>query len=389
MKSTYFIYFFILLMSLQSSAQNSDLPFSSIDMQAMCKSLGTEKRIVGLGESTHGTKEFTTIRSEIVKELVTVYNYRALVLEAEYAPATKINEYILTGKGDIERLLTNLRLWPWIHEDFLALLRWLRSYNELHPTSQVQFYGMDSQYSGLYAKKDSILLYYPEIGKTMFEIIESTGKPKEKIESLQLLSTKMSENAKSIDLQLQYFILCHINKLSKLVKQNYNIRDENMAHFVQLLQKKNNDTLKMVLWGHNDHISKRGASLNERTALGHYLSLEYANEYSSVGLDFKEGVFMAVDSEKMKERKIESFNLSPTKETLASTIDFREKDFVIVNCKSLRKSFFVNAIGAVYVMKPDSRNSFYSKITKDEQYDYLIISQKSTCINLLPMYLNN
>lgn len=389
MKSTYFIYFFILLMSLQSRAQNSDLPFSSIDLHAMCKLLGTEKRIVGLGESTHGTKEFTTIRSEIVKELVTVYNFRALVLEAEYAPATKINEYILTGKGDIERLLTNLRLWPWIHEDFLALLWWLRSYNELHPTSQVQFYGMDSQYSGLYAKKDSILLHYPEFGNTMFEVIEGTGKPKEKIESLRLLSKQLSESANTMDLQLQYFIFCHINKLSKLVKQNYNVRDENMALFVQLLQKKNKDTLKMVLWGHNDHISKRGVSLNERTALGHYLSLEYADEYSSVGLDFKEGVFMAVDSERMKERKIESFKLSPTKETLASTIDLQDKDFVIVNCKSLRKSFYINAIGAVYELKPDKRNSFYSKISNNEQYDYLIISQTSTCINLLPMYLKN
>ena len=119
-------------------------------------------------------------------------------MEAEYAPATKINEYILTGKGDIERLLTNLRLWPWIHEDFLALLRWLRSYNELHPTSQVQFYGMDSQYSGLYAKKDSILLYYPEIGKTMFEIIEKRFHTRI-TQSRQRSNTIQNHDAKKID----------------------------------------------------------------------------------------------------------------------------------------------------------------------------------------------
>ena len=99
MKWRFWILVVPVLFCVQTQAQPGAAPFSTVDLQALCKILGTEKRIVGLGESTHGTREFTSIRAEMVKTLVTQYNYRALVLEADFAPCDKIHRHIAGGKG--------------------------------------------------------------------------------------------------------------------------------------------------------------------------------------------------------------------------------------------------------------------------------------------------
>ena len=48
----------------------------------------------------------------------------------------------------------------------------------------------------------------------------------------------------------------------------------------------------------------------------------------------------------------------------------------------------INAIGAIYVRKPEKRNSFYSAIRNDNEFDYLIVSAVSTPVTLLEGYLS-
>lgn len=388
MKWRYLVQLAAVFFCVQTQAQPGAAPFSTIDLPALCKILGTEKRIIGLGESTHGTREFTNIRAAMVKTLVTQYNFRAFVLEADFAPCEKINSFIAEGKGDIEKLLIDQRLWPWIQEDFLHLLTWLREYNQQHPFRPVRFYGMDSQYTGLFAKRDSVLLHDPETGMKLFSIIEGPGNLREKIKALRKLDAQLSGVPDSIDLEMHYYLLCHLHKLSLSEKGNTDTRDENMARFVQLIQKQHGDSLRMILWGKNSHISKQEPASNERTAAGYHLSKLYGNAYAAIGQDFKEGTFMAVDYENKTERIIQPFLLKPTRQTLAASIDFTDTPFLIVKCSTLKESYSINAIGAIYVKEPGKRNAFYSKIKKDEEYDYLIISAVSTPIRLLSSYLN-
>lgn len=388
MKSIWIFFGVCIFWNTPMTAQLSGNEFTYTDLQTLCKTLGTEKTIVGLGESTHGTKEFTSIRAEVVKNLVTQYHYRAFILEADYAPCEKINQYLSTGNGDISSLLVDLRLWPWIHEDFLKLLIWLKDYNLQNPLQKVQFYGMDSQYSRIFATKDAILLQYPDWGRQLFEIVEGKEEPKVKITKLRSFDAQMVEGSDTIDLQRHYYVLCQINKLAQTISQNKNIRDENMARLVQLIQQQNGDGAKAMIWAHNSHISKQGTRVNEPTALGHHLAALYGKAYSAVGLEFLEGEFLAVDYENAKERALLTFSLHPTQTTLAAAIDFGGKDIRVVSCYDLRKKYYLNSIGAVYVAQPGKINSFYSKIEKNKEYDYLVVSPKSSAINVLPQYFN-
>lgn len=386
MKSIYALLLVGILWNTTIQAQYSSNNLPSTDLQTLCKTISNEKKLVGLGESTHGTKEFTLLRSEIVKTLVTSYNYKVFILEADYAPCKKINEYLQTGTGNVEQLMLELRLWPWIHEDFLNLLVWLKDYNLNNPTQRVRFYGMDSQLSKLHAQKDSILLKYPDQGDQLFSIVEGNDNPKKKLNDLRRLSDQFEEASNTVDLLLHYYILCQINKLSQSSIKDPNIRDKNMAQFVQLIHK--HDSSNVLIWAHNGHISKQGPSIRERTALGHHLAAIYGEAYAAIGLDFQEGEFLAVDYDNITERKIKTFSLKPTQKTLASEIDFAGKPFLVVPTHSLDGLHYINAIGAIYVAQPEKTNSFYSKIEKEKEYDYLILSKKSNPIKLLPQYLN-
>jgi len=344
----------------------------------------SNKKIIALGESTHGTREFTIVRADIVKSLVTQYGFNTFILEADYMPCAAISEFILTGKGDPEKLLLNVRLWPWIHQDFLELIIWMKDYNQLHPSEKVQFFGMDSQYSKIYATKEIIFQKYPEKAQAIFDIIEGQEKRNKKIKMLRAIS-EQSLLTSAIDLEWQYFILCQINKLAQLPPKDYNARDENMAKMVELIQLKQGVDTKMMIWSHNEHINKKGSSLQDRTGMGHHLSVNHPDDFVAIGMDFKEGSFMAIDFEDKSTHKPTAFQLKPFETTYASGVNFTDKEINIIDCKNIDKEV-LNAIGAIYVHAPKKGDNYYTKIKGNKSFDYLIIIEKSTPIRLLSNY---
>jgi erythromycin esterase-like protein len=342
------------------------------------------KKIIALGESTHGTKEFTIVRAEIVKSLVTQYGFNAFLLEADFMPCKAINEFILTGKGDPETLLLNVRLWPWIHQDFLDLIMWMKEYNQLHPTQSVQFFGMDSQYSKIYATKEIIFQQYPTQAQEIFDIVQGQEKRNKKIKMLKALSNQ-SLLSSTFDLDWHYFILCQINKLAHLPPKDYNARDENMARMAEIIQLKKGLNTKMMIWTHNGHVNKKGSSLQDRTGMGHHLSMNHPGDFVAIGMDFKEGSFLAVNFEDTSSHKPIAFQLKPFETTLASGLNFTDKAISIIDCKDIDKEV-LNAIGSIYVHTPKKGDNYYTKIKGNKSFDYLIILEKSTPISILSNY---
>jgi len=344
----------------------------------------SSKKIIALGESTHGTKEFTILRAEIVKSLVSQYGFNAFLLEADFMPCKAINEFILTGKGDPETLLLNVRLWPWIHQDFLDLIIWMKDYNQLHPSGKVQFFGMDSQYSKIYATKEIIFQQYPEKAQDFFDIVEGKEKRNIKIKMLrQLLNQSLLSS--TFDLEWYYFIHCQINKLAQLPPKDYNARDENMARMAEIIQLKQGINTKMMIWTHNEHINKKGSSLQDRTGMGHHLSVNHPEDFVAIGMDFKEGSFMAINYEEKSMHKPEAFQLKPLGTTLASGLNFTDKTINIIDCIKIDKEI-LNSIGSIYVHSPKKGDNYYTKIKGNKNFDYLIIIEKSTPTRILSNY---
>ncbi|MEA2464036.1 MAG: erythromycin esterase [Acidobacteriota bacterium] len=113
------------LHSLELVADTSDLePLDAIVRNAS---------IVALGDATHGTHEFYTVKLRLIDYLVRRHGFSALSIEAPFPITERINAYVQGGPGDARALLAELndRLFYlfWDVEELLAVLEWMRTYN--------------------------------------------------------------------------------------------------------------------------------------------------------------------------------------------------------------------------------------------------------------------
>jgi erythromycin esterase-like protein len=133
------------------------------DYDALLDAIG-ERRIVLLGEASHGTHEFYQQRAEITKRLIAEKGFHAVAVEADWPDAQRVNRYVQLRGSDqdaVDALADFKRYpaWMWRNADVLDFIGWLREYNDEHRTEDpAGFYGLD-----LYSLHTSIaaVLAYP------------------------------------------------------------------------------------------------------------------------------------------------------------------------------------------------------------------------------------
>lgn len=103
-------------------------------------------RVVGLGESTHGTREFQRAKHRLFRYLVEQQGFTHIAFEGSAPDAARINHYVLTGQGDPVKLLSYMRFWISNTQEVLDLITWMREWNTTAPVERrVQFSGFDFQ----------------------------------------------------------------------------------------------------------------------------------------------------------------------------------------------------------------------------------------------------
>jgi erythromycin esterase len=65
------------------------------------KALFSSKSIIGMGEATHGTREFFEIKGGMFQWLVNECNYRVFGIEATYGGCCYINDFVQSGEGTL------------------------------------------------------------------------------------------------------------------------------------------------------------------------------------------------------------------------------------------------------------------------------------------------
>lgn len=123
---------------------------SSADMEPLVSHL-KDARVVAMGEATHATREFQQFKVRMLEWLVENLGFTVFGIEANWPESLKINEYVLTGKGDPGGVLVGQFLW-WQTGDMGDMLLWMRHYNQdpAH-TRKLKFFGFDMHGPGLAA----------------------------------------------------------------------------------------------------------------------------------------------------------------------------------------------------------------------------------------------
>lgn len=103
-------------------------------------------RVVGLGESTHGSRETFQLEHRLVRWLVERRGFATVALEANRSDVKAADDYVQLRTNDELAALRSLGFWKWRTEEVLGVLRWLRAHNATRPaTERVRLSGIDVQ----------------------------------------------------------------------------------------------------------------------------------------------------------------------------------------------------------------------------------------------------
>jgi len=115
--------------------------------------------IVGLGESVHGASELLSLKHRTLRFLVEEMGFRSIAWEDDWTTGLAINEYILSGDGDLDAIVSGMSP-QWPSAEVAGVLEWLREYNADHD-DKVQFFGVEYYFTGQRAY-DAVEAYIAE-----------------------------------------------------------------------------------------------------------------------------------------------------------------------------------------------------------------------------------
>jgi erythromycin esterase len=272
-------------------------------------------RIVGLGEATHGTRQFFQMKHRMLEFLVKRMGFTVFAIEASYPAANTVNEYVLEGRGDRAKVLAGLGFWTWDTEEVSAMIDWMRRYNETAPGGhKVQFLGYDMQAMEKSYKviDDYLDRVSPSYRPTADAALASIHVDRSVLSALPLDSVErrlagMYQFIGYLEFNRPRFVqatsdsafataLLHARVLVQgafIDQPNSAGRDYYMAENIHSLLDAQPAGTKMVVWAHNGHI--KADSVAGYVTMGNYLRHWYGPKYFPLGFTFGNGGFQSRD----------------------------------------------------------------------------------------------
>ncbi|ONI69114.1 erythromycin esterase [Kribbella sp. ALI-6-A] len=278
------------------------------DLEPLKKVLA-DVRLVGLGESTHGTREFFQLKHRLLEFLVTELGFRTLLMEASESAAIAVDAYVRGGPGDAPTVVSDLGFWVWRTEEVVAMVQWMRKYNAGRPADeQVGFVGIDPQKCS--AALAVVRGYLEQNAPERLELFdggiaaEVDAGPGAKPDPKRLLVRETEALVGFLDkhsapdevlaageqLVRAADVVCSSKEHKDAGATTFAVRDRAMADAVSAFLHGND--LKAVLWAHNGHLAASRQS-PELRPMGQYLRERYGSAYYAVALLCGSGAFRA------------------------------------------------------------------------------------------------
>jgi erythromycin esterase len=310
---------------------------------APLKEVLRDVQVVGLGEATHGTREFFQIRHRLLEFLVMEMGFTVLAVEGSYSALMNVNDYVLHGKGERGRVLAEQEFWILDTEEVAGMIDWMRSYNQTVPDERkVKFFGIDPQANEI----------------AMREVVSYLGKvaPNSVVSANALFQRIRPEDRKAINFELTSVPAAQLSELYRLISylvlnkttfvrqtssdeferalQNVRLvtqfaefnssstvegartRDQYMAENFQYIVNAQKPGTRYIVMAHNAHISKRDTG--NFPPMGYYLRRVFGNGYYAFGFSFNQGSFQAQVAGEGKPH-VREFTLGPAPE---KTVDW-------------------------------------------------------------------
>ncbi len=279
-----------------------------------------DARIVELGECTHGSSEVFSMKHRILEYLVKEKGFTIFSIEAAMPESYALNEYVLSGKGDVKKLMAGMYFWTWNTQEVLDMIEWMKKYNET-ATAKIYFTGIDMQ-SPKGALKNIRIFAERNIPQLLsvingFDTIYTQLQYKANTRLMKQHADEFKQMAKVIKDSLNLSIVAVPEKrwllqCTKILEEyaylieNNEIRDEYMSENAKWILDENPNA-KMVIWAHNEHIRK-GKNKFGQIRMREYLNKAYGKQMIAIGFTSDEGTYTAVQRTRRKFIGLDSTN---------------------------------------------------------------------------------
>ncbi|MEQ9662723.1 MAG: protein-L-isoaspartate(D-aspartate) O-methyltransferase [Parasphingopyxis sp.] len=290
------------------------------------------RRVVMLGEASHGTSDFYRARAAITRHLVEEHGFTIIAVEADWPDAAAIDRYIRHRGGGRsgERPFQRFPSWMWRNTDIAALVEWLRARNEgiEDIDARAGFFGLD-----LYNMRGSIaaVLDYldevdPKAAATARErygcltpwqnepatygraVLTDRYRKCENavVEQCRALLEKKLDYAASdsesfLDAAQNARLIASAERYYRVMyyggADSWNLRDSHMFETLENLLEAKGPDAKAIVWAHNSHIgdaraTEMGAVRKEHN-IGQLARQKWGEEVALIGFGTHSGTVSA------------------------------------------------------------------------------------------------
>lgn len=388
--------------------------------------LAGERRITLLGESTHGTSEYYSIRAAISMELIKNHGYNLIVVEGDWTAAWEVNKYVKNLPGAAEsakEALAHFTRWPgwmWNNREVLELVELLREYNDGQENdNKAGFYGMDvysfwdsidavarmtdnlSESAQEYTEKAlDCLLRFNRNHENYLRNVRQTGRNCGQDISRSITALEHKDRPSGFDQNEWLFLIQNMRVIRQgelhyrgMLYQGPSSWNERARHFEYTLTNLLDwygDESKGVAWAHNTHIGDARATdmrhagmenIGQLARLRHGREGVFAIGFGTYTGTVKagrqwEGQMQRMDIPNARTGSVEElfFETSSAKFWLDFTIDALNELF--------SESVPHRAIGVVYQPELDQRNNYVDTVMP-ERYDAFIFIRETSAVEPL------
>ena len=310
------------------------IPLNDASLNKIVDEIG-DAQIVMIGEASHGTSEFYTVRAELSKKLIEQKGFQLIAVEGDWPSAQAVNQYVKgysaegeTAKDMLTKAFHRWPTWMWANEEVASFTEWLKELNQ-NREEKIGFYGIDL-YS-LFESIDEVLNFLSknpqhkvdlEHAKKAFTCFEPYNRmPEHYALSAAHFSDECIREVASLLHSLRnhqdHFSSKHEQDLNVVMnalvaknaenyyremmsdEKSWNTRDYHMVEAINELRNYYGKDTKIIVWEHNTHIgdaSETSMKNEQLINVGQVIREQYGKENTyAIGFGTYEGTVIAAD----------------------------------------------------------------------------------------------
>ena len=247
------------------------------------------RRVVLLGEASHGTSEFYRARAAITRRLIEEHGFTIVAVEADWPDAAAIDRYVRhrPARDRTELPFQRFPTWMWRNTDVAAFIDWMREHNEkLSELDQrAGFYGLDiynmrgsiaavleyldkvdPEAAAIARQRYGCLTPWQKEPSTYGRAVLTAGYRKCEREVIDqcrdLLASRLEYTAGDgesfLDAAQNARLVASAERFYRIMyyggAESWNLRDTHMFETLEHLLEARGPRSKAVVWAHNSHI---------------------------------------------------------------------------------------------------------------------------------------